>query len=63
MTPTPHCCLSCHKPESSTVRGGLFTSNGDNGMIITFWLCDSCALPLGPGQGKIDLDAKARPPV
>jgi hypothetical protein len=25
-------------------------------MIITFWMCEKCAIPLGPQQGAIDLD-------
>jgi hypothetical protein len=25
-------------------------------MILSFWMCDRCAIPLGPGQGPIDID-------
>lgn len=54
--PPKNVCVSCKKEESRDVPGGTFTSNGDNGMIITFWMCESCAIPLGPQQGPIDLD-------
>ena len=43
-------------PESPDLHGSMFTSNGENGMIITFWMCESCAIPLGPVQGPIDID-------
>ena len=49
-------CVACKKPESKDLSGAQFTSNGDNGMIITFWMCESCAIPLGPQQGAIDMD-------
>lgn len=49
-------CLSCKKAEAPNLPGATFTSSGDNGMIVTFWLCDQCAIPLGPGQGPIDMD-------
>lgn len=49
-------CISCKKPESKELPGSQFTSNGENGMIITFWMCEKCAIPLGPQQGAIDMD-------
>ncbi len=49
-------CLACKTSEGPATPGATFTSNGDNGMIVTFWLCDPCALPLGPGQGPITLE-------
>lgn len=49
-------CISCKKPESPDLPGSMFTSNGENGMIVTFWMCESCAIPLGPVQGDIDID-------
>ena len=52
----PHVCISCKRTEGPNVPGGTFTSSGDNGMIISFWMCESCAIPLGPQQGDIDLD-------
>lgn len=52
----PNACISCKREEAPDLPGATFTSNGDNGMIVTFWMCDQCALALGPGQGPIDLD-------
>ena len=52
----PHVCISCKRTEGPNVPGASFTSSGDNGMIISFWMCESCAIPLGPQQGDIDLD-------
>ncbi|WNG33364.1 hypothetical protein F0U60_06745 [Archangium minus] len=51
-----HVCLSCKKPEGGAVSGSSYISNGDNGMIVRFWLCDDCAMTLGPSQGPIDMD-------
>ena len=52
----PNECISCHELEGPDRQGATFTSNGDNGMVITFWMCNPCAVPLGPGQGPIDMD-------
>jgi hypothetical protein len=49
-------CLSCRNMEAAANPGSRYTSNGENTMIVTFWLCDACAVKLGPGQGPIDLD-------
>jgi len=49
-------CVVCKQLEGPDRAGATFTSNGDNGMIITFWMCNECAVPLGPGQGPIDMD-------
>ncbi len=49
-------CLLCKKEEAPDLAGATYTSTGDNGMIISFWMCDACAIPLGPQQGDIDLD-------
>jgi hypothetical protein len=51
-----HVCIHCAKPESANTPGATFTSNGDNGMVIVFWMCNQCSVPLGPGQGPIDMD-------
>lgn len=51
-----HTCISCKKTEGGEVVGSTYVSTGDNGMIVRFWMCDECALPLGPGQGPIDMD-------
>jgi hypothetical protein len=54
-------CLSCKQHESGSVTGASYVSNGDNGMVVSFWMCDACAMKLGPGQGPIDMD-EAPPP-
>ena len=54
--PAPNVCVSCKEPESPARPGGRFKAQGDNGMVLAFWMCDRCAIPLGPGQGPIDLD-------
>ncbi|MCP3101857.1 hypothetical protein LZ198_23550 [Myxococcus sp. K15C18031901] len=57
----PQTCISCKKPEGGDVVGSIYVSTGDNGMIVRFWMCDECALPLGPGQGPIDMDEPTPP--
>jgi hypothetical protein len=52
-------CLVCQSIESKKNKGAQYTSNGDNGMIVSFWLCDACAVKLGPGQGPIDIEEEA----
>ena len=59
--PAPNACIHCKRPESGDVVGSTFTSNGENGMIVRFWMCDDCALKLGPGQGPIDMDDPTKP--
>jgi|GEM_PF-3897747 len=54
-----HTCLSCKKTEGGEVIGSTYTSTGENGMIVRFWMCDACALKMGPDQGPIDMDAPA----
>jgi hypothetical protein len=54
--PKPNACISCKREEAADNPGSKYTSNGENTMVVTFWMCDRCALPLGPGQGPIDLD-------
>jgi hypothetical protein len=49
-------CISCKKPEGADVVGASYVSNGDNGMIVAFWMCDACAIKLSPDQGPIDMD-------
>lgn len=61
--PQQHECLSCKKTEGGAVTGASFVSNGDNGMIVGFWMCDACAMKLGPGQGPIDMDDEPAEPT
>ncbi|MBI3184436.1 MAG: hypothetical protein HYZ28_20060 [Myxococcales bacterium] len=52
----PTKCIACKRVEGPAVPGATFTSNGANGMVISFWMCNQCAIPLGPSQGKIDME-------
>ncbi len=61
QSPSPHTCISCKRTESGAVAGSTFISNGDNGMIVRFWMCDDCAMKHGPGQGPIDMDDPTKP--
>lgn len=54
--PAPNSCIACKRTEGGPVAGVSYVSNGDNGMIVRFWMCDECALKLSPGQGPIDMD-------
>ncbi len=54
--PELNVCIACKRPESPAVLGAKFHAKGENGMIISFWMCDRCAIPLGPDQGPITLD-------
>lgn len=47
-------CLSC-KAKEGAARGSTFKGTAENGMVVTFWLCDPCAVRLSPGQGPITL--------
>lgn len=59
--PAQHTCISCRKAEGGAVVGSSYLSNGDNGMIVRFWMCDDCAMKYGPSQGPIDMDDPAKP--
>jgi hypothetical protein len=51
----PSSCLRCGKTESASAQGATFTATGDNGMVLTFWMCEPCAIDCSPGQGPITL--------
>jgi hypothetical protein len=54
--PVKPVCLSCKKPESAQLMGSTYQGQGENGMRVKFWLCNPCAVPLGPsGQGPINM--------
>lgn len=55
-TPAVTACLVCKKEEAPDLPGATYHATGENGMILTFWMCDGCAIPLGPGQGPLDID-------
>lgn len=49
-------CLTCGNEEGPDVPGATFTANGTNGMMLRFWMCNPCAIKLGPDQGPITLE-------
>ena len=53
--PQMNTCLSCKRQEAPDVPGAIFHAQGDNGMVADLWLCNACAVKLGPGQGPIDM--------
>jgi hypothetical protein len=54
-------CLSCKKSKSPTLMGSTYEGLGENGMRVRFWVCNPCAIPLGPGgQGPINMPKSFR---
>jgi len=44
-------CLVCKAPGGSKRPGSFYEAVGDNGMrLVNIWVCDACAVPLGPPQ-------------
>lgn len=48
-------CISCQRTiDPPHLRGTLYTCKSEtSGTIIQFWMCNPCAIPLGPSQGPI----------
>lgn len=45
-------CVMCKRPEGPMRMGAFYDGLGENGMrLVHFWVCNECALPLGPRQG------------
>jgi len=57
-------CISCQRTiDPPNLRGTLYTCKGDsNGSVIQFWMCNPCAIPMGPSQGPIPKLAKGAKP-
>jgi hypothetical protein len=49
-------CISCKTEEGPTRKGAQYEAKANTGFTVKFWLCNKCAIPLGPPQGPIDLD-------
>lgn len=48
-------CSMCHREETADRLGNFYDAVSENGMRLQhFWICNECAIPLGPGQGAID---------
>ena len=51
-----HVCASCGQPEDEeSRRGAEYEARSDRGTAVRFWMCNRCAIPLGPAQGPADL--------
>jgi len=50
-------CIACTALESPERPGAFFDVRSEHGESMRVWLCDQCAIPLGPAQGPI----RARP--
>ena len=50
----PNLCTMCHKAEGSDRYGTFYDAVSESGMrLLHFWVCNDCAIPLGPGQGGV----------
>ncbi|HZN94215.1 MAG TPA: hypothetical protein VFB81_15990 [Myxococcales bacterium] len=59
-------CISCQRTiEPPALRGTLYNCKSEStGATIQFWMCNPCAIPLGPGQGPIPkFDPKQKPRI
>jgi len=53
-------CVVCKKPEEKPTRFGAdYNVQADSGTQLTFWMCNDCAIPLGPPQGPINYPKSA----
>jgi hypothetical protein len=49
-------CVSCGTEEDSKdykKRGANYEAKSSGGTVVKFWMCNPCAIPLGPPQGPI----------
>lgn len=49
-------CIACKTEEAPTTKGANYEAKSNSGYVVKFWLCNRCAIPLGPPQGPIDMD-------
>jgi hypothetical protein len=54
-------CLSCKREASPQLIGAWYNAKGSNGMLVSFWMCNPCAIPLGVSQGPIDMEGVGKP--
>lgn len=52
---TKEVCLSCKREATPNIFGTWYDAKGGNGMLLRFWMCNKCAIPLGPKQGPVDM--------
>lgn len=58
---TKEVCLTCKREKSPQLFGAWYDARGANGMLLRFWMCNPCAIPLGPTQGPIDMEGVGQP--
>lgn len=46
-------CIGCAGTEAPTRRGAVYELRSDRGETLTAWICNDCAIPLGPPQGPV----------
>ena len=46
-------CISCAGVESAQRVGAFFDLQSPEGEALRVWLCNDCAIPLGPPQGPV----------
>ncbi len=59
--PTKEVCLTCKREKTPQLFGAWYDAKGTNGMLLRFWMCNPCAIPLGPTQGPIDMEGVGQP--
>jgi len=48
-------CLVCKRPRGPSSPGDYYNAVGSKGMVLPhLWICNTCALSLGPKQGLIE---------
>lgn len=48
-------CASCKSPEAPDRKGHPYSVKAESGKALKMWLCNRCAVTLGPQQGPITL--------
>lgn len=46
-------CILCAKPKSDQRPGATYELQSDRLEKLTAWICNDCAIPLGPPQGPV----------
>lgn len=46
-------CIACGSPASEQRPGAQYELTSDRLEKLTAWICNECAIPLGPPQGPV----------
>ncbi len=58
-----HVCASCGQPEDEESRRGAdYEARSEKGAQVRFWMCNRCAIPLGPPQGPPTVEPEDEEP-